>query len=90
MKSGLIHPLQIYDADLKLYITYIESPNFKDRQGNQIFLKLLKKVIVEFDRYRFVVLQKHYKAYKKIYVCEDFAKAYRAQRQAFHMAAGMI
>lgn len=43
----------------------------------------------QFDRYRFVVLQKHYKAYKKIYVCEDFAKAYRAQRQAFHMAAGM-
>ena len=48
VKSGLIHPLQIYDADLKLYITYIESPNFKDRQGNQIFLKLLKKVIVDY------------------------------------------
>ena len=43
----------------------------------------------QFDRYRFVVLQKHYKAYEKIDVCEDFAKAYRTQRQAFHMAAGM-
>ncbi len=43
----------------------------------------------QFDRYRFIVLQKLYKAYKKIYVCEEFAKQYRQQRQAVHLAAGM-
>lgn len=43
----------------------------------------------QFDRYRFIVLQKLYKAYKKIYVCEEFAKHYRQQRQAQHSAAGM-
>ena len=39
--------------------------------------------------YRFLVLQKLYKAHKKIYVCEDFAKAYRQQLKESHMAAGM-
>lgn len=43
----------------------------------------------QFDRYRFIVLQKLYKAYKKIYVCEEFAKQFRQQRKACHMAAGL-
>ncbi|MGM9526425.1 MAG: hypothetical protein ACI3U1_09190, partial [Peptococcaceae bacterium] len=47
VESGLIRPLPVHDADLKLYITYIESPNFKDRQGNQIFFNLLKKIIAD-------------------------------------------
>ena len=39
--------------------------------------------------YRFLVLQKLYKAYKKVYVCEAFANAYRQQWKEFHLAAGM-
>lgn len=39
--------------------------------------------------YRFVVLQKLYKAHKKVYVCEDFANAYRQQLKENHLAAGM-
>lgn len=43
----------------------------------------------QFQRYRFIVLQKLYKAHKKIYVCENFAKQYRQQRKDFHLAAGL-
>ena len=39
--------------------------------------------------YRFVVLQKLYKAHKKVYVCEDFANACRQQLKEKHLAAGM-
>lgn len=45
IESGKIQALPIEDADLKIYIGYIESNHFKDLQGNQIFLKLLKKSI---------------------------------------------
>lgn len=44
---------------------------------------------LQFDRYRFIVLQKLYKAYKKIYVCESFAKQYRQERKEIHLVAGM-
>ena len=43
----------------------------------------------QFDRYRFIVLQKLYKAYKKIYVTEAFARQFRQQRKETHLAAGM-
>lgn len=45
IESGKIQALPIVDADLKIYIGYIESNHFKDLQGNEIFLKLLKKII---------------------------------------------
>lgn len=45
--------------------------------------------MAQFDRYRFVVLQKLYKAYKKIYVCEAFAKQFRQQQTAAYLAQGM-
>jgi len=45
IESKSIHALPIEDANLKIYIGYIESNNFKDLQGNQFFLKLLKKII---------------------------------------------
>lgn len=43
----------------------------------------------QFERYRFVVLQKLYKAYKKIYVTEAFAKQYRQQKKEHYLSAGM-
>ncbi len=39
--------------------------------------------------YRFLVLQKLYKAYKKVYVTQDFATAYRALRKDYHLAQGL-
>ena len=39
--------------------------------------------------YRFLVLQKLYKAYKKVYVTQDFATAYRTMRKDYHMAQGL-
>ncbi|MBE6112820.1 MAG: hypothetical protein E7195_07410 [Peptococcaceae bacterium] len=39
--------------------------------------------------YRFLVQQKLYKAYKKVYVCEDFAKAFKEKQKAQHLAEGM-
>ena len=39
--------------------------------------------------YRFLVLQKLFKAYKKIYVTQEFATAYRALRKDYHMAQGL-
>ena len=39
--------------------------------------------------YRFLVLQKLYKAYKKVYVTQDFATAYRSLRKDYHMAQGL-
>ena len=39
--------------------------------------------------YRFLVLQKLFKAYKKIYVAQDFATAYRALRKEYHISAGL-
>ena len=39
--------------------------------------------------YRFLVLQKLFKAYKKIYVTQDFATAYRALRKEYHISAGL-
>ncbi len=41
------------------------------------------------EAYRFIVLQKLYKAHKKVYVCEDFANAYCQQLKEQHIAAGM-
>ena len=43
----------------------------------------------QFDRYRFIVLQKLYKAYKKIYVCESFAEAFRRKKADAYAAQGM-
>lgn len=45
VESGKIQALPVVDADLKIYIGYIESNHFKDLQGNYLFLKLLKKII---------------------------------------------
>lgn len=45
VESGKIQALPIEDADLKIYIGYIESNHFKDLQGNHLFLKLLKKIV---------------------------------------------
>ena len=39
--------------------------------------------------YRFLVLQKLYKAHKKVYVCEEFVKAYRQQLKEQYLAEGM-
>ena len=39
--------------------------------------------------YRFLVLQKLYKAYKKVYVTQDFATAYRTLRKDYHMVQGL-
>ena len=39
--------------------------------------------------YRFLVLQKLFKAYKKIYVTQEFATAYRALRKEYHIAQGL-
>ena len=39
--------------------------------------------------YRFLVLQKLFKAYKKIYVTQEFATAYHALRKDYHMAQGL-
>lgn len=39
--------------------------------------------------YRFLVLQKLFKAYKKIYVTQEFATAYRAMRAALHQTEGL-
>ena len=39
--------------------------------------------------YRFLVLQKLFKAYKKIYVTQDFATEFRALRKDYHMAQGL-
>ena len=39
--------------------------------------------------YRFLVLQKLYKAYKKVYVTQDFATAYRTLRKDYHLAQGL-
>lgn len=47
IESGKIKALPVHDADLRLYIGYIESRNFRDLQGNQIFLKLLQKIVQE-------------------------------------------
>lgn len=43
----------------------------------------------QFDRYRFIVLRKLYKAYKKIYVCEAFAADYKQKKAAAYQADGM-
>ena len=43
----------------------------------------------QFDRYRFVVLQKLYKAHKKVYVCEAFAQQDMKQRKEQYLASGM-
>lgn len=40
------------------------------------------------DTYRFLVLQKLFKAYKKIYVTQEFSVQYRALRKAYHLSAG--
>lgn len=45
IESKKIRALPISDADLKIYIGYIESNHFKDLQGNYLFLKLLRKII---------------------------------------------
>ena len=45
IESGKIRALPVHDADLTLYIGYIESLNFRDLQGNQIFLKILQKIV---------------------------------------------
>lgn len=42
----------------------------------------------EQERPRFVVQQKLFKAYKKLYVAEDYAKAYLAKRKADYLAKG--
>ena len=47
IESEKIKALPIHDANLTLYIGYIESRNFRDLQGNQIFLKLLQKIVQE-------------------------------------------
>ena len=39
--------------------------------------------------YRFLVLQKLFKAYKKIYVTQEFATSYRALRKEYHIVAGL-
>ena len=39
--------------------------------------------------YRFLVLQKLFKAYKKIYVTQDFATEFRALRKDYHIAQGL-
>ena len=39
--------------------------------------------------YRFLVLQKLFKAYKKIYVTQEFATEFRALRKDYHMAQGL-
>ncbi len=39
--------------------------------------------------YRFLVLHKLFKAYKKIYVCQEFASQYRETRKAYHLEAGL-
>ena len=39
--------------------------------------------------YRFLVMQKLFKAYKKIYVTQEFATQYRALRKAYHIATGL-
>ncbi|MBQ2014107.1 MAG: hypothetical protein II218_07660 [Peptococcaceae bacterium] len=39
--------------------------------------------------YRFLVLQKLYKAHKKVYVCEEFSKAFKEKQKAQHLADGM-
>lgn len=39
--------------------------------------------------YRFLVLQKLFKAYKKIYVTQEFASTYRATRTELHKAEGL-
>ena len=45
--------------------------------------------MAQFDRYRFLVLQKVFKAYKKIYVTDEFAKQFRQLQKENHLAAGM-
>lgn len=39
--------------------------------------------------YRFLVLQKLYKAYKKVYVTQEFAAAYHTKRKEWHLADGL-
>lgn len=45
--------------------------------------------LAQSDRYRFVVLQKLYKAHKKVYVCQAFAAQYQQQRKEALVATGM-
>ena len=45
--------------------------------------------IEQTDTYRFIVLQKLFKAYKKIYVTQEFAAQYRQQQKELHMAEGL-
>lgn len=51
IESGKVKALPISNANLNIYIGYIESDNFKDSQGNELFFSLLKKVIEENDLY---------------------------------------
>lgn len=39
--------------------------------------------------HRFLVLKKLFKAYKKVYVTQEFASAYRAMRTKIHQAEGL-
>ena len=41
------------------------------------------------NTYRFLVLQKLFKAYKKIYVCQEFAQQYREARKAYYLEIGL-
>lgn len=38
--------------------------------------------------YRFLVVQKLFKAYKKIYVTQEFASAFRAKRKEYYLSEG--
>lgn len=41
------------------------------------------------DMFRFLVHNKLFKAYKKIYVTQEFANSYRAKQKAFYLAQGL-
>lgn len=43
--SGKLRAIPISDASLKIYASCIESPNFKNLQGNQVILKVIHDVI---------------------------------------------
>lgn len=45
IESKMIKCIPVEDADLKIYISFVESKLFKDRQGNTIFKSVIKKVL---------------------------------------------
>lgn len=65
--------------------TSADDKDYRDISVHRGYLEYYPKC----EKFRFIVLQKMYKSYKKTYVCKAFADKYRQAHKEAHMAEGM-